>query len=259
MSYILDALRKAEAERERGAVPGIHAQQYAQMRTDDEPARRITPMAWAAAGAAIVVAAAAAWGVLRRDAAPGVAVAVAAAGPARQVPPVVAPNAQPALQLGASVSALAGAPTLSSAPPATRSPSPLPTAPDRRAALAPSPPVSLPTIDSRKAPREPVPSPAPENDLRESAPQPASPVAPTNAARDRLYAEADLPDEVRRELPKVLVSGSAYSSDATSRMLMINGQIFHEGDALGPNLVLDKIKPHGAVLTFKGYRYEIAY
>ena len=26
MSYILDALRRADAERERGAVPGLHAQ-----------------------------------------------------------------------------------------------------------------------------------------------------------------------------------------------------------------------------------------
>ena len=39
MSYILDALRRADAERERGAVPSLHAKQYASLPSDEEPRR----------------------------------------------------------------------------------------------------------------------------------------------------------------------------------------------------------------------------
>jgi general secretion pathway protein B len=49
MSYILDALRRADAERSRGAVPGLHAQNIP---TDDEPAaRNYNPLIWAAGAA----------------------------------------------------------------------------------------------------------------------------------------------------------------------------------------------------------------
>ncbi|HEY4958793.1 MAG TPA: general secretion pathway protein GspB, partial [Caldimonas sp.] len=88
----------------------------------------------------------------------------------------------------------------------------------------------------------------------------AAPVASTAArAETRIYAQAELPEEIRRDLPKVAINGSSYSGDAASRMVMINGQIFHEGDKLGGGLVLEKINRRSAVLSFKGYRYEIAF
>jgi general secretion pathway protein B len=42
-------------------------------------------------------------------------------------------------------------------------------------------------------------------------------------------------------------------------MLMINGQIFHEGDVVSNGLVLQQIKPRGAVFSFKGFRYETGF
>ncbi len=39
MSYILDALRRAEAERERGAVPSLQSQQHTVTEEDEAPAR----------------------------------------------------------------------------------------------------------------------------------------------------------------------------------------------------------------------------
>ncbi|MGN6525450.1 MAG: hypothetical protein ACTHL8_03615, partial [Burkholderiaceae bacterium] len=57
MSYILDALRRADAERSRGSVPGLHAQSL----PDAEPAaRNYRPIAWIAVGAGAVLVAAAA-------------------------------------------------------------------------------------------------------------------------------------------------------------------------------------------------------
>ena len=52
MSYILDALRRADAERERGAVPGLHSQPVAAPETIATPARRRWPLGLAVALAA---------------------------------------------------------------------------------------------------------------------------------------------------------------------------------------------------------------
>jgi len=63
----------------------------------------------------------------------------------------------------------------------------------------------------------------------------------------------------RRDLPKLVIGGSSYSGDAASRMVMINGQVFHEGDRLAPDLVLERIRLKSAVLAFKGWRYEVLF
>ncbi|MDQ2735671.1 MAG: general secretion pathway protein GspB, partial [Pseudomonadota bacterium] len=68
-----------------------------------------------------------------------------------------------------------------------------------------------------------------------------------------------LPDALRRELPALAFGGASYSSDAASRMVIFNGRVFHEGDTIAPQLVLQQIKLKAAVLAYKGYRYEMAY
>jgi general secretion pathway protein B len=90
-----------------------------------------------------------------------------------------------------------------------------------------------------------------------SPPLAAAPAAST--APTRIYAQSELPDEVRRELPRIAVNGSSYSSDPASRMVMINGQIFHEGDSLGGGLALHRINRRSAVLTYRGWYYEVAF
>ena len=50
-----------------------------------------------------------------------------------------------------------------------------------------------------------------------------------------------------------------YSEHAASRMLIINGQVFHERDKLAPNLTLVQIRLKTAVLDFRGYRYSVSY
>ena len=68
-----------------------------------------------------------------------------------------------------------------------------------------------------------------------------------------------LPEAMRRELPPLNVSGAAYSANKANRMLLANGQVFHEGDSVAEGLVLQQIKPRGAVFSFKGYRYELPF
>src|SRR5688572_12914412 len=87
MSYILDALRRADAERERDPSRGIHAQPAATLSRDARPPRE----PWVLAGVAVLVAMAAAYllAVPPRDAAK----APAAPAPVALVQPVAAPPA----------------------------------------------------------------------------------------------------------------------------------------------------------------------
>lgn len=60
MSYILDALKRAEAERSRGAVPNIHAQSVPVSATVDDGAASGMPM-WLMTAVVLVMLAAAVW------------------------------------------------------------------------------------------------------------------------------------------------------------------------------------------------------
>lgn len=50
-----------------------------------------------------------------------------------------------------------------------------------------------------------------------------------------------------------------YSPKPADRILIINGQVLHEGDKIAPDLVLQQIRLKGALLSFKGYRYTVAF
>jgi general secretion pathway protein B len=70
---------------------------------------------------------------------------------------------------------------------------------------------------------------------------------------------AELPDDVRRQLPQLAVSGASYSKNAASRMLILNGQVFREGDKVASDLVLVQIRLKSAVLSYKGQRFGISF
>ena len=83
-----------------------------------------------------------------------------------------------------------------------------------------------------------------------AAPPPAAP---------RLYKLAELPPEIRQQLPTLSVGGAMHSENAGSRMLILGGQLYREGEQPAPGLTLERIQLRSAVFAFKGYRYEIAY
>ncbi|MBV7542391.1 general secretion pathway protein GspB [Acidovorax sp. sic0104] len=287
MSYILDALRRADAERGRGAVPGLH--------THATPAAGLSPTAGrtgpsgvligvASAAAVAVVAVAGTWWVMQRQAMPAAAPAVALATPPAAAPPAI-PAAQPA-PVPPPAAAAAQAPVAAAAPTVA----PVPAAP---AAVAPAPQrpaaVSPPPLDSRVADKRPT-TPARERAVA-AAPPPQPPATRTlaplpepsrsrpesAAAREPLaaqrpqaeptaaapsggpvFAQADLPESVRTQLPTLKVSGATHSNNPAYRMAIVNGQVLHEGDQAAPGLVLERVEPGRTVWTFRGYRYGVA-
>ena len=70
---------------------------------------------------------------------------------------------------------------------------------------------------------------------------------------------SELPQDVRLALPKLVISGSTYSENPAYRMVIINGQVFREGDKVATDLNLEQIRPKSAVLNYKGQLYQLAY
>jgi general secretion pathway protein B len=221
MSYILDALRKADAERERDPARGIHAQPAAGAMPG--VAARAPRWTWVAAGLAVLLVA----GVFTftaRQAPPARAVVgvAGAAAPTASIAIVAAPAPAPAVvPVAASV-----------LPP----PAPLEPAPPRPA------PVKTAAVLKAAAP-----------------PAPAIAAAPLAAATDRVLAWSELPADVQRDLPKLAISGGVHSENASQRMLIVGGQVMVEGAELAPGVTLEQIRPKSAVLGFRGLRYSVAY
>ncbi len=242
MSYILDALKRADAERDCGAVPTLHS--HAMPAAAKVPSR--LPVAnWIAAIAVLaLVVGAALWWTLGRQPAPVVVMAPAPV-PAPAPAVVAAVPAQPQTVTPA-------------APPAAAAPArPAPGVAPRKTAEAPPRAVAAarPAASAAAAPAVAATTKATTITTAPNASRPASAAAPQGV----IYSVAELPDDLRAQLPKLSISGATYSAQAAYRMLIVNGQVLHEGDEPAPGLTLETIRQKDAVLRFKGYRYSVAY
>jgi general secretion pathway protein B len=229
LSLILDALRRADSERdrERGAVPGLHAQQLPAF---TPAARRRTGAPrwlWLAIVAGTGLSAAlAAWVIVGSDPQPAASV------------PAARPSAAPA----STATAAAAAPPVAAAP--------------SRADAAGSQPVAepapWPTQAAARKTAE-VPSPARAAEARAESPAAAAPLNAPITPREQL------PADLRSQLPPLVVGGSIYSASAPDRSIIIDGRILRENDRLAADLTLEQIGPRSAVLRFRGHRFAIAF
>ena len=230
MSYILEALKKAQAERQLGEVPSVHA---ASMPIGSEPpagGRLTKPMlaAMVVMAGVIVVLLALVW----RNNDGG-----------RPAPAATAPAAL--------ASAAPGTPVVAAAPAAPSAPAPqfvvqapAPLAPPKAPAPAVQPAV---VAEAARAAAAPVSAP-----VKAPAPAAAAPEEVTQSARD-------LPEPIQRALPTVAIGGYIYSKDPADRLLLVDKVLRHEGEEVAPGLVLEKLQPKAAIFSFKGYRYRVPY
>ncbi|WP_295638770.1 general secretion pathway protein GspB [uncultured Methylibium sp.] len=253
MSYILDALRRADSERERGAVPGLHAQPGAASSDDDEgtaASAGTNPLVWVIVALALVLLGSLAWNMMSGGDTPATVEPVAVAPM-----PVPAPAPPPVAIVVAAPPAPAPIPAIAPTP----APAPKEAAPARATPELPLdkplPRPQRPAAEPRKA--EPAPA-ASKPAAVPGKPEPATPTD-TPATEPRLYAVNELPDDVRRALPLLAFGGSVYSETPANRILIINGQVYNEGGRPTPDVVLEQIRLKSAVLRFRSYRYEVAY
>ena len=263
MSYILDALRRADAERTRGAVPGLHAQNVP---ADGEPAaRNFSPLIWGAgvAGALMVaVVVVIVFGPWRTQTDARVATA----------PLAPAPELAPSPREPAPATTATTAPgELPPAQPGAIDPGARPVEPPigRQRAQPPAyvpPPQAMPAAPrvATLAPKAVAPAPTPAaTPVQPPVEHYGAPVAPAPASTPARPAAIpginDLPPDVRAQLPRLNVGGAIYSETPSARMVILNGQVFHEGEKPAADTVLEQIRLKSAILNFRGQRYEVAF
>lgn len=242
MSYILDALKKAEAERERGQVPGLHAASATPKPDEPFEGHRLPSWAWAALGALMTLVAALVWTLVERDpvAAPAAASVIAPATTSAAIPTDTASVQTPV-------------PSQQRAPATT----PEPPSPSLEGDATMTVKTVTPSVPTSTAPSATLTRSAKGKEDNKSHPAASHPEKP--ATNQRIHALNELPDEIRQSLPALSFGGAMYSDQPASRMLLINGQAFHEGDKITRDLTLREIKLRSAVLVFKGYSYAVNY
>ena len=105
-------------------------------------------------------------------------------------------------------------------------------------------------------PRRDLPAaeqPDPENN---SQPRNRSATADKNAV-EAIPALSQLPASTRNSLPELTVSYHAYTNNPASRLVSINGHVVRQGQAITKDLVLEEITPSGVIIRNNEQRFRI--
>ena len=62
-----------------------------------------------------------------------------------------------------------------------------------------------------------------------------------------------------RSVPQLAFGGSVYSDTPAQRMVIFNGQVLREGDAVTNELQIEQIRPRSAVMRVRGQRFEMPF
>ena len=280
MSYILDALQRADAERGRGNVPGLHARQLPTALEEAATARTglPRPLVWGGLLVLVLAATVAGLWMWRSPASPSAPVVTATASQtAPATTPVASPPVPAAVPVVPVVPAVPVAPVVSHAAPTA----PIATPP---AALAPSAPASVDappahpaTVQAaavaRTAPQPAATAPPAASDTpvtpavapASATPAPRAATAPAStspAGGSAAPAEAPLlsglPEDLRRQIPALVITGVVHADNPAQRLLVVNNQVLTQDGQLGPDLVLETIGSRHSVFRFRGTRFRVA-
>lgn len=285
MSYILDALRKAEPELNDGPSspqPAVVPPQFAEPRP-----QRLWHLALALTASAALISLLALWRAPAAQPAAALAPAAAVTEPApppaasQQSAPAaaVADSAKPAVMVVGRVAPavhepldwpprssqaatetvaeelplsldevqLAGASLEESLPDFSADAAPQQLAAEARTELRSTP--ALPAVEKLEA--QPL-----TGDLL--AQQFAAAVAATAPVQPRpAVALGELPQTFQQRVPPLAFSQHLYSSDAANRWVRVNGRDAREGDKIAPDLLLERIEPQQVVLSLGGQRFTL--
>lgn len=67
----------------------------------------------------------------------------------------------------------------------------------------------------------------------------------------------DLPAGVQAEVPNLEYAGHTYSQNPSQRMIIINGKILREGSLIAPNIYLREITWEGLIIESNGTRFRV--
>ena len=228
MSLILDALRKSEAERQRGKSPDLFASTPGLPMPLRERLRLWPVLVF------LLLLLASAWVIWR--------------GESRRTESETDTSPAATPQAAAGVQAIE---PLDEAPPsAAATPHPQPIAP-------PAPPAAAPTPDAFRQPASTASAPSAVAEHPEPAialPDRPPPTAPADSpTEESLPSVAVLDTATRAALPPLKLSMHVYGQEAAKRFAIIDGKRVSEGSLLGSGVV-EAIRRDGVVLNVNGQR-----
>jgi general secretion pathway protein B len=247
MSFILDALKKSEVERQRQAIPGL-------MDSRPLPPRANFPL-WAAALIALlavnlVILAV----VLTRRAPPPSAPANASATPASSTPAGALPATAPA-----ATSVPAPTPPAPASPPvAARA------APEHFSPMDAAPPVYAPEIPAAQDSPGSVRRSARAGSSSESTTHRAASPAPDPVLTDSNPSDGEVLPTINEinvsdqpALANLHLDVHVYATQPSERFVYINMRKYREGATLAEGPVLERIRRDGVVLNYQGLRFVL--
>jgi general secretion pathway protein B len=253
MSFILDALKKSESDRQRQNGPALYEVKVAAPRSQ-------LPL-WAIGlavllGINLIIVA---WALLKHSARPEAAPPVTAATAVPQPAPQAAPAAQ---QAPAAANAAAPASTRQSLPvpqavttEPTVSAAGLPTSPGHQGASGSAGPGQTAGAARKEAPQqanpddyEPATEPSPPTDIGFHARQGTAEGVP-------LYSQVVGAAGNGPPLPQLRLDLHAYAARPEDRFVLINMKKVREGDSLPEGVKVESITPDGVILSHNGTRF----
>lgn len=232
MSYILDALKKSDQQRQLGSTPTLLTAQAA-LPAPGRPKYLLNSVL-----AATLICAGIAVGWLRpwQLTQPAPAVATVASMPA------------PPAKSAAMIAETQHDPRVS----------------DPTSTAQPDPRQALATTKRDTAVHADIPSPASLSQADPGVQNATAMLSPDKTASAGTGAEEgrkvmalnELPPTIQREIPAITISFHAYSSKPGERRVMINGNMAKEGELLAAGISLEQITPDGVILGYKGLRFQ---
>lgn len=258
MSYILDALKKSERERQRGALPDMLTVQDI---VAEKPAKRLHRV-YLLAAALLLNAGVLVWwlGFSHTDKVNAVQhlkteniSPLSVKESAQTVPGSVNTTHDSVPSNGSEFRPAAGniVPVIESNEPKTYA---INQHPPKALPAVQAPPVSA---NDTKKPSEPAPAKSEQSagiGRITSDPKGGLSEMPDE---NKLYKLQELPSSIRQNLPAFSVSALLYSSKPDSRMVRINELMMHEGQDLTAGVKLEEITRDGIILRFQKYRFYV--
>jgi len=281
MSYILDALKKSEQERQRGSVPNLQSVQA----PSKPPARK--PMRWIGLISALLVLSAAFFIYLRQPWNPEVSikqdVTISSKAPVPEAvvplplstetvktlpkPKPPQPNlTQPAVKPKAATPMAGGLtpvkpppernkrqtkPVIKPVKPVARRIKPKAVVSKKRAMEAPL------SADAARQWQKITPSSTSQAAVVIQQPHPQQTKTQPDS-RSRLPTAAELPVAIQRVLPGIRISAHIYSDKPASRMVIINDKTLREGETVAGGLTIEEITRDGVIFRFQTRRFRMS-
>jgi general secretion pathway protein B len=128
-----------------------------------------------------------------------------------------------------------------------------------------SPPVTVDPVAKRvpqALPQKPAPVastaavPTPPTPQPTQALQAVAPPA-IRSASGGIPGLNELPEDIRRQIPALNISGAAYSESTKEWVLLINDQVRAKGSQVNSDLRVEEIGDTSAIFNFRGQRFRI--